>query len=136
MGRIMALDYGAKRCGLATTDPLQIIATPLETVETVKLLSYFEEYLKTEELDALVIGEPTHKDGSATALEEKIQKFIENFSKKFPLVKLHRQNERYTSKMAIEAIRFSVKSRKKRQDKGLVDKVSATIILQEFMGWS
>ena len=83
----------------------------------------------------LVIGEPLRKDGSPTSLEEKIQKFMDAFQKKYPTIQIARQNEAYTSQMATEAIRFSVKSRKKRQDKALIDKVSAFIILQEFMGW-
>jgi len=136
MGRIMALDYGTKRCGLAVTDPLQIIATPLTTVETAKLNDFFDDYLKTETVDCLVIGEPVMNDGTPTMLEEKIQKFIENFQKKHNQVQIARQNEAYTSQMASEAIRFSVKSRKKRQDKSLIDKVSAFIILQEYMGWN
>jgi putative Holliday junction resolvase len=136
MARIMALDYGQKRCGLATTDPLQIIAAPLTTVETKELMTFFEDYLKTEEVECLVIGEPTHKDGTATPLEIPIQKFMEEFAKKFPKIKLMRQDERFTSQQATEAIRFSVKSKKKRQDKALIDKISATIILQEFLGFN
>jgi len=136
MGRIMALDFGSKRCGIAVTDPLKIIATPLTTVETGKLMEFFDEYMKIETIECLVIGEPLRKDGSPTSLEDKIQKFIESFQKKFSTVQLARQNEAYTSQMATEAIRFSVKSRKKRQDKALIDKVSAFIILQEYMGWS
>jgi putative Holliday junction resolvase len=136
MGRIMALDFGSKRCGLAVTDPLQIIATPLTTVETAKLQDFFDEYLKNEIVDCLVIGEPVRNDGTPTQLEEKIQKFIETFQKKHSSVQIERQDEAYSSQKATEAIRFSVKSRKKRQDKSLIDKVSAFIILQEYMGWS
>jgi putative Holliday junction resolvase len=136
MARVMALDYGQKRCGIATTDPLQIIATPLTTVDTKELMRFFEDYIKNEEVECLVIGEPTHKDGTATPLELPIQKFMEEFSKKFPNIKLVRQDERFTSQMASEAIRFSVKSKKKRQDKALIDKISATIILQEYMGFN
>lgn len=132
----MALDFGSKRCGLAVTDPLQIIASPLTTVETLKLIDFFDDYLKIEIVDCLVIGEPLMKDGNPTQLEEKIHKFIESFQKKHSTIKIARQNEAYTSQMATEAIRFSVKSRKKRQDKSLIDKVSAFIILQEYMGWS
>jgi len=135
MGRVMALDFGSKRCGLAVTDPLKIIATPLTTVETEKLLGFFDEYMSKESVECLVIGEPLRKDGSPTSLEEKIQKFMDAFQKKYPTIQIARQNEAYTSQMATEAIRFSVKSRKKRQDKALIDKVSAFIILQEFMGW-
>jgi len=132
----MALDYGSKRCGLAVTDPLQIIATPLTTVETAKLLDFLDDYLKAETVDCLVIGEPVMNDGNPTVLEEKIKKFIDSFQKKHNTVQIARQNEAYTSQMASEAIRFSVKSRKKRQDKSLIDRVSAFIILQEYMGWN
>ena len=136
MGRIMALDFGSKRCGLASTDPLQIIASPITTVETPKLMDFFDDYLKTETVDCLVIGEPIRKDGTPTLLEEKIQKFIESFQKKYPAINIARQDEAYTSQMATESIRFSVKSKKKRMDKTLIDKVSAFIILQEYMGWN
>jgi putative Holliday junction resolvase len=135
MARVMALDYGKKRSGLATTDSLQLIASPLTTVETPKLMEFFEDYLKTEKVECLVIGQPTHADGTATPLEEDIQQFIEKFVKKFPAIKLERQDERFTSQMASEVIRFSVKKKKKRREKGLVDQISAAIILQEYMGF-
>jgi putative Holliday junction resolvase len=136
MARIMAIDYGQKRCGLATTDPEKIIASPLTTVETAKLSEYLDDYLKFEQVECIVIGEPTHKDGTATALEPIIQKFMLVFQQKYPLIKLARQDERYSSVIANEVIRFSVKSKKKRQEKSLVDKVSATIILQDYLGFN
>ena len=134
MGRVMALDYGKKRSGIATTDPSRIIAAPLTTVETKDLLSFFETYFKDEIVDCLVIGEPTHKDGTATPLEPEIQKFITEFNKKYANIQIVRQDERYSSVQANEVIRFSVKSKKKRRDKSLIDKVSAAIILQEYLG--
>ncbi len=134
MGRIMAIDYGTKRTGVATTDPLQIIASPLDTIETPKLLDFFREYLKWEDVDCIVIGEPLHKDGTATPLEAKIKVFIKAFSAEFPTIKIERQDERLTSKMAEEVIRTTVKKKKDRRDKGLVDQISAAIILQEYMG--
>jgi putative Holliday junction resolvase len=134
MGRVMALDYGKKRSGIATTDPSRIIAAPLTTVETKDVFIFFETYFKEEIVDCLVIGEPTHKDGTATSLEPDIQKFISNFSKLYPNIQIVRQDERYSSVQANEVIRFSVKSKKKRRDKSLIDKVSAAIILQEYLG--
>lgn len=129
----MAMDYGLKRTGLATTDPLQIIATPLDTIDTPKLLLFFEKYLKTEEVECLVIGHTTHKDGTDTSVEAHIQKFIQAFSKNYPTIKIDRQDEAYTSKMAQDVIQKTVKKKKDRQDKGLIDQISACIILQEYM---
>lgn len=131
----MALDYGQKRTGIATTDPLQIIATPLETVSTNVLFEFFENYLTQETVDCIVIGEPKHKDGTATKLEPHIKGFINKLQKRFPEVKIDRQDEAYTSKMAEDVIRKTVKKQKNRQDKGLVDQVSACLILQEYMGF-
>lgn len=133
MARIMGMDYGLKRTGLATTDPLQIIASPLDTIETNKLFLFFEKYLKTEEVECLVVGHTTHKDGTDTPLEAHIQQFIKEFSKKYPHIKIDRQDEAYTSKMAQEVIQKTVKKKKDRQDKGLVDQISACIMLQEYM---
>lgn len=135
MARIMAIDYGIKRVGLATTDPLQIIASPLDTVATDQLLSFFESYLLTEVVECIVIGQPTHKDGTPTPLEGHIKGFIKRFSKAYPKIKIERQDEAYTSFMAKEVIQKTVKKKKDRQDKGLVDQISACIILQEYMGF-
>jgi len=134
MARVMALDYGMKRCGLATTDELQIIAFPLDTIETAQILPFFEDYFAKEPVECLVIGEAPHKDGTPTKLEAQIQRFIKAFSKRYPEVKVDRYDEHLTSKQASEVIFFSVKSRKKRREKGLIDKVSAAIILQEYLG--
>lgn len=135
MARIMALDYGLKRTGVATTDPLQIIATPLDTIDTPMLLSFFEKYLKTEDVACLVVGQAHHKDGTPTPVEGHILKFLESFTKKYPSIKIERQDEAYTSKMAREVIFKTVKKKKDREDKGLVDQISACIILQEYMGF-
>ena len=135
MARIMAIDYGIKRTGLATTDPLQMIATPLDTVATPKLLEFFETYLATEEVECIVVGKPTHKDGTPTPLENHIRGFIKRFKKAYPAIKIERQDEAYTSKMAEDVIAKTVKKKKDRRDKGLVDQISACIILQEYMGF-
>ena len=130
----MALDYGMKRCGLATTDELQIIASPLATVDNQQLMAYMVDYCTREPVECLVIGEAVYKDGGENKLESQIQRFIRVFSEKFPNIKIDRYDEHLTSKQASEVIRFSVKSKKKRQDKGLVDQISAAIILQEYLG--
>lgn len=135
MARVLAIDYGSKRTGIAATDFLQIIASPLDTVATSDLLDYLDKYLQTEEVECLVVGLPTHKDGSTTELDNHIRGFIKKFSQKHPAIKIERQDERYTSKMAEEVIRKTVKKKKDRKDKGLIDQISACIILQEYMGF-
>ena len=135
MARIMAVDYGIKRTGIATTDTLQIIASPLDTIDTAQLLPFFEEYLKKEEVECIVIGQPTHRDGTPTFLEDYIRGFVRKFTRLYPSIKIERQDEAYTSKMAEDIIRKTVKKKKDRQDKGLVDQISACIILQEYMGF-
>ena len=135
MARIMAVDYGIKRTGLATTDPLQLIATPLDTVATTDILAFFERYLQTEEVECIVVGKPTHKDGTPTPLENHIKGFIKRFKKAYPAIQVERQDEAYTSKMAEDVISRTVKKKKDRRDKGLIDQISACIILQEYMGF-
>ena len=135
MGRIIAIDYGKRRTGIATTDPLQIIASPLTTVETPKLVEYLNNYFQTETVDCMVVGEPLQADGLPTPLEKDIQKFIQTIKKQFPNLKIARHDERYTSVRAREVIQMSVSKKKKRRDKSLIDKVSAAIILQEYMGF-
>lgn len=134
MARLMAVDYGIKRVGLAVSDPLQIIATPLETVATMQLMDYLANYLQQEEVSHLIIGKPTHKDGSPTPLEPHIKGFIKRFQKAHPQISIERQDEAYTSVMAEEVIRKTVKKRKDREDKGLIDQMSACMILREYMG--
>ncbi len=129
----MAIDYGTKRTGIAVTDPLQIIANGLDTVDTKELLGYLENYLTQEEVETVVIGEPLHADGTPTYLEPHIVGFIRKLEKQHPDLNIARQDERFTSVMAKEAILESGVKRKKRQDKGLVDKMAATILLQEYL---
>ena len=132
-GRILAIDYGLKRTGLAVTDPLRIIASPMETVETAQLMAYLEKYFAQESVSALLIGLPLHKDGTATSVESNIQNFIRSIEKKYPLMPIIRRDESYTSVRAKEAIIASGARKKKRQDKSLIDKVSAAILLQEYL---
>ena len=133
MARIMAVDYGIKRIGLAVTDPLQIIANGLDTVSTDKIWDFLENYFQQEEVEQLVIGEPTHLDGTPTYLEDNISKFILEFKAKYPKIIVDRQDERMTSVSAREIILQSGAKKKKRRDKSLIDKVSAVLILQDYM---
>ena len=129
----MAIDYGTKRVGLAVTDPLKIIANGLDTVPTSELFEFLEKYLAEEEVDTIVIGEPLHADGNPTQIEPLVQKFVEKIKKRFPEVKIDRQDERYTSVEAKRIILQSGAKKKKRRDKSLVDKISAVLILQEYL---
>jgi putative Holliday junction resolvase len=133
MARILAIDYGAKRTGLAVTDPLQIIANGLATVPTHELLSFIEAYMAEESVEAVVIGMPEHADGNPTELVPHIHGLARKLQQLFPGLEVVFQDERLTSVMAKAAILNSGLGRKKRQDKGLVDKVAATIILQAYL---
>lgn len=133
MGQIMAIDYGKKRTGIAVTDDLQIVASGLDTVETAHLFAFLSRYFAENKVEEVVVGLPTDLRGNSSEVEADILKFIENFSKIYPEVPLHRFDERFTSKMASYFISQSGKSKTKRQDKGLIDKVSATLILQNYL---
>jgi putative Holliday junction resolvase len=133
MGRILAIDFGLKRTGLAVTDSLKIIANGLETVPTHTLISYLESYFKKEAVDKVVIGMPKNLDNSDTDSTAGVRIFIKIFKKKFPEVPLYEHDERFTSKLAIQAMIAGGMSKKDRRVKGNVDRVSATIILQSYM---
>ncbi|WP_313375815.1 Holliday junction resolvase RuvX [Chishuiella sp.] len=133
MARILALDYGGKRTGIAVTDELQIIASPLDTIETSKLLEFLKQYIAKENVSDIVIGLSVRFSGELNEIENKILPFIEKFSTEFPAIKVHRENEMFTSKMASRAMFEGGMKKKKRQEKGMVDKVSAVIILQSFL---
>jgi len=133
MGQILAVDFGKKRCGLAATDDLRIIASGLDTVETSVLMEYLRKYFEKNTVDEVVIGLPTDLKGNMSEVEEDIQKFIEEFKNEFPEVSVVRFDERFTSKMASYFISQSGKNKKQRQEKGLIDKVSATLILQQYL---
>lgn len=133
MGQILALDYGKKRCGIAATDDIKIIASGLDTIETHKLMDFFNQYFSANKVESLVIGLPTDLKGNASEVENEILQFIEQFRIKFPEIEIHRFDERFTSKMAFFFISQSGKNKKQREEKGLIDKVSATLILQEFL---
>lgn len=129
----MALDYGGRRTGVAVTDPFKIIATPHSTVPTSGLKEFIHAYHAQEQIEVLVIGEPTRHDGSHSNIEKQIQEFIVWVKDKLPEVTIDRINEMYTSKEALEALIQSGSKRKQRRDKGLIDRTSATIMLQEYM---
>lgn len=131
----MALDYGTKKIGLATTDPLQLIASPLDTIKTSEIFQFFDRYLQVELVDCLVVGQPVHKDGNPTFLEPHIVGFIRQFQKKYPKIEIARQDEFLSSQMAKEIIQKTVHKKKDRKDKGLVDQISACIILQDYLGF-
>lgn len=133
MARILAIDYGTKRTGLAVTDPLQIIASGLDTVATYQLLDYLKVYMEAEEVETILIGEPLHLDGNPTKLVPEIKALARKIQKSYPDVLIEFRDERFTSEMAKEVILNSGAKKKKRRDKSLVDKVAAAIILQEYL---
>ena len=133
MGKIMAVDYGKKRCGIAVTDELQIIASGLQTVETVELFPFLTGYFAQNRVEAIVVGLPIDLKGNLSEIEQEISRFIEKFKLQFPEIEVYRFDERFTSKMASFFISQSGKNKKKREEKGLVDKVSATLILQNYL---
>ena len=133
MARILALDFGGKRTGIATTDPMQIIATPLITVQSIDLLDYLKNYIAIEDVEGLVVGQPTRHDGSFSPIEERILTFIETFKAEFPQINVHRINEMYSSKDAMQALIKSGVKKMQRRDKKLLDSTAATLLLQEFL---
>ena len=133
MGKILAIDYGKARCGIAETDDMQIIASGLETVETINFFDFLKKYFSKNHVESIVVGLPIDLKGNLSEIEQEILKFIAQFKTEFPAIKVYRLDERFTSKMASFFISQSGKSKKKREEKGLIDKVSATIILQNFL---
>ena len=133
MARILAIDYGTKRTGLAVTDPLQIIASGLDTVPTQDLLDYLDRYFSEEEVTTVVLGEPRHADGNPTKVTPHVIGLKRKLEKLYPELKVVLQDEAFTSFMAKEAILQSGVKRKKRRDKALVDKMAATLILREYL---
>ena len=133
MARILALDYGKKRTGIAVTDPLQIIATGLQTVDTKELIWFLKQYTNDEPVERVLIGYPLNMDDSPTDATPLVEKFIRNFEKVFPLIPLEKVDERMTSRMASHAISQMGLSKKDREDKSFTDLVSAVIILQDYL---
>ncbi|MDA9563286.1 Holliday junction resolvase RuvX [Flavobacteriales bacterium] len=133
MGRILAIDYGTKRVGVAVTDTLQMIASPLETIHTQGILQYVVQYCENEEVDVVVVGEPKTLSNEKAAVEQHIKGFIRNLQKQLPKLTIKREDERFTSKMAFQSMIDSGMSKKKRSQKEIVDQVSATLILQSYL---
>ena len=133
MPRLLAIDYGAKRTGLAVTDPLQIIATALETVRTHDLLEFLKKYSQNEPIEAFIIGMPKKLDNTDSENAQRVLAFIKLLKKSFPEIPVHTHDERFTSSMALQSMIASGTKKSDRRDKGNIDKISATIILQSFM---
>jgi putative Holliday junction resolvase len=134
MARILGIDYGEKRTGLSATDPLQIIVNGLETVETKDLENFLSRYLIVEEVEKIVIGLPRHKDGNFTHLKPKIDALALYISTRFPSMVIDYEDESFTSSQSRDIIFQSGVKKSKRKDKSLVDKVSAVLILQKYLG--
>ena len=134
MARIMAIDYGLKRTGIAVTDPLQIIATGLTTVESPKLIAFLKEYMRTEVVELILMGEPKNWDDSDTHATPLVRQIVQRLLKEFPAVPLKMVDERFTSKLASRAMVEMGMKKKQRRNKALVDEIAATILLQEWLG--
>jgi putative Holliday junction resolvase len=133
MGRLMAIDYGAKRIGLAVSDPLQIIATALETVSPKEIVSYLKLYDQKENIEAFIVGMPKQLDNTDSSNAPLVKKFVKQLQLQFPDKPIHLADERFTSSMALQAMIAGGMKKKDRRNKANVDKVSAVIILQSFM---
>jgi putative Holliday junction resolvase len=133
MPRILAIDYGTKRCGIAVTDPLQMIATGLTTVHSKDIIDWLKKYMEKESVETIVVGDPKNLRGEKTDASEHADGFVTLLKRNFPGMKIARVDERFTSKMAVKTILDSGMKKKDRQDKALVDEVSATIMLQSYL---
>lgn len=133
MGRILAIDFGKKRTGIAVTDELQIIASGLTTVHTKELISFLKEYTKRENVALFVIGKPKQMDNSDSQSEALILPFLQKIAKEIPTIPIQREDERFTSKIAFQTMIDGGLNKKQRQNKALVDQISATIILQSYL---
>ncbi|MGJ1445067.1 Holliday junction resolvase RuvX [Sphingobacterium spiritivorum] len=131
--RLMAFDYGTKRIGIAVTDPLQILANALTTVHPDEIVDFLKNYLQTEQVETFVVGKPRQMDGSDSESASHVVGFIRLLKKQFPAIPVAEVDERFTSKMASAVIAQSGMKKGKRQQKGLIDTISATIILQSYM---
>lgn len=133
MSKILAIDFGLKKSGIAVTDDLKIIASGLSTVETSKLLEFLTDYFKNNMVETIVIGLPKKLDNSLHNFEEDIQLFIKRFHELYPNIAVERIDERFTSKLAFQTMIDSGLKKKDRQNKHLIDEISATIILQSYL---
>lgn len=133
MPRILAIDYGTKRVGLAVTDPQKIIASRLETVHSKDVIEFIRKYTISEELESFVVGLPLHLDGKSTDATPQVEAFVKQLKKHFPEIPIHRIDERFTSKIAFQTMLEAGLKKKDRQRKDLIDGVSATLILQHYL---
>jgi putative Holliday junction resolvase len=134
LARILSIDYGLKRTGLAVTDPLQIIASGLATVESKLLINFLKDYFNKEQVELIIIGEPKNMDDTDTHATPLVEKFIKELQKHFPQMPVIKVDERFTSKMAKDAMLDMGLKKMQRRNKALVDEIAATILLQEYMG--
>ena len=133
MGRVVAIDYGNKRVGIAVTDPLKLIATPLDTVHAKDILDFLKAYTQKEAVEAFVVGMPKNLDNNPTDVTSAVVGFVRKLKKELPDIPVHTVDERFTSKMAFQAMIDGGLKKKDRRNKETVDKVSATIILQSYL---
>ena len=133
MARIMAIDYGLKRTGIAVTDPLQIIASALTTIESARIFTFLEEYLEKEKVALILIGDPRNLDDSPTDLTADVQRIISIMQGKFPEIPVRPIDERFSSVMASRAMIEMGMKKKHRREKGAVDQIAATMMLQEYL---
>ncbi len=133
MARILALDYGTKRTGVAITDPFQLIASGLTTVATEDLWDFLEQYLGQEDVERIVVGEPRQMDNTPSTVEGAIGKFLKELNKRYPQLPVSREDERFTSKMALRTMVEGGMKKKKRRQKETLDQISATLILQSYL---
>lgn len=133
MGRILAIDYGEKRCGIAVTDSLKMIANGLQTVDTKELIKFLKKYFLKESVETVVVGEPKRMSNKPSSIAPQIEKFILEFKEAFPAINVERVDERFTSKMAFQTMLDSGLKKKDRRNKALIDTISATIILQSYL---
>jgi putative Holliday junction resolvase len=133
LARIIALDFGKQRTGIAVTDELQLIASGLTTVSTKDLLNYLKEYASVENIAGIVVGEPRQMDNTPSESEELIQVFLKKLKTTFPSINIYRQDERFTSKLAFQSMLQAGVKKKRRQKKELIDEISATLILQSYL---
>lgn len=133
MGRVLAIDFGLKRIGLAVTDPLQITTNPLDTVDNSDIIPYLTNYLQREDVETIVVGYPTKDDGSDTNSTPHIRAFVKTLEKEFPKIPLYLQDEAYSSSQAMQAMVAGGMKKKERRKKENLDKISAAIILRAFL---
>lgn len=133
MGRILSIDYGKKRTGIAVTDPLKIIANGLTTVNTHELQRFLDTYISKEDVEKVIVGHPKRFSGEDSEIMVDIKKFLTGFNERYPNLPVELYDERFTSKMAVNAMIEGGLKKKKRQNKKLVDKIAATILLQNYM---